>query len=243
MKILGVIPARYGSVRFPGKALAILCGKPMIQHVWENASASKKLDKLLVATDDRRILEKVESFKGEGVMTSSELVCGTDRVWEAAKKFPAEIIVNIQGDEPLVKPEMIDELAEELLRDPEAQMATPRFSVRTSDGYRRSNVVKVVTDQEGWALYFSRSPIPACKEADAVPPIWYKHLGLYAYRREILEQFVKWPASVLEMTEGLEQLRALEHGVRIKVLDSPHDTVGVDTPDDLKRVEEMLSRA
>ena len=243
MKVLGVIPARYGSVRFPGKALARLNGAPMVELVWRRAKAAKRLEKLVVATDDRRILDAVKSFGGEAVMTTPETASGTDRVWEVAKGSSAQIIVNIQGDEPLVKPEMVDQLVEALLQDPKAQMATLRFPMRTPEGYHRPNIVKVVTDMDGWALYFSRSPIPACKAADSLPSVWYKHLGLYAYRREILEQFVRWPISTLEMTEGLEQLRALEHGVQIKVVDSVGDSMGVDTPEDLEQVEKVLKES
>jgi 3-deoxy-manno-octulosonate cytidylyltransferase (CMP-KDO synthetase) len=160
--------------------------------------------------------------------------------------------VNIQGDEPLLTPGMVDRLVEELERDPKAQMATLRYPMKGVEGQEDPNVVKVVADADGWALYFSRSPIPHFRGARINPgtaaresgsAVWYKHLGLYGYRREALQQFVGWPPSALERAEGLEQLRALERGMRIKVLDSPHDTVGVDTPDDLKRVEEMLSRA
>ena len=243
MNALGVIPARYGSIRFPGKALARMNGKPMIQLVWEAARGAKLLDRLVVATDDKRILEVVQGFGGEAVMTSKDLASGTDRVWAAAKETKAPIVVNIQGDEPLLKSVMVDQLVRALVEDPEAQMATLRFSMKIAEGYTRPNVVKVVTDEKGWALYFSRSPIPACKGEHQIPPVWYKHLGLYAYRRDLLERFVGWPASFLEKTEGLEQLRALERGVRIKVLESAADTVGVDTPEDLERVERIIKEA
>lgn len=234
---LGVIPARYGSTRFPGKALARINGKPLVQLVWERAAGCRRLDRLVVATDDARIAEVVKRFGGEPVMTSAALPSGTDRVWEAAKGTPAEIILNIQGDEPLLTTRMVEELVEALEQDRTMQMATLRYPVRSPQGYSDPNVVKVVSDPAGWALYFSRSPLPHFRGKAGV---WYKHLGLYAYRRGLLEQFVKWPPSALETAEGLEQLRALEHGVRIKVLDSPTDTVGVDTLEDLKRVEEIL---
>jgi len=238
--ILGVIPARYGSTRFPGKALARIGGKPLVQRVWEQARKAKRLDRLVVATDDPRILEAVKQMGGEGIMTSSDLPSGTDRVWAAARTTAAEVILNLQGDEPLLQPEMVDRLAEVLARDPGVAMATLRFPTADPQGYADPNVVKVVADSEGWALYFSRSPIPFNRAGGAVPSPWYKHLGMYGYRRELLEQFVRWPVSALEKTEGLEQLRALEHGVRIKVVDSPWDTIGVDTPEDLKRVEAIL---
>ena len=250
--ILGVIPARYGSSRFPGKPLARVNGTPLIQLVWERAKAAKRLERLLVATDDPRIGEVVRRFGGEAVMTPKDLPSGTDRVWQAAQGTPARIVVNIQGDEPLITPGMVDRLVEGLEREPKAQMATLRYAMKGVEGQEDPNVVKVVADADRWALYFSRSPIPHFRGARINPGtatrksgsvVWYKHLGLYGYRREALQQFVGWPSSALEQAEGLEQLRALERGMRIKVLDSPHNTVGVDTPDDLKRVEEMLSRA
>jgi 3-deoxy-manno-octulosonate cytidylyltransferase (CMP-KDO synthetase) len=238
--VLGVIPARYASVRLAGKPLVQLAGKPMIQHVWEGAKRAKRLDRLVVATDDKRIQQAVEGFGGEAVMTAPELPSGTDRVWAAAKPTGAELIINIQGDEPLLEPAMVDSLVETMRSNPSAEMGTLRFPMKGSEGYAQKGVVKVVSDLNGWALYFSRSPLPACKEADGTPAVWYKHLGFYAYRRSVLEKFVGWPPSALEKTEGLEQLRALEHGVKIKVIDSPRDTVAVDTAEDAQRVEKLL---
>ena len=238
--ILGVIPARYGSTRFPGKALARLRGKTMIQRVWERAKEAKRLDRVVVATDDERICDAVKTFGGEAAMTPAGLASGTDRVWEVAKPLRAQIVVNIQGDEPLITPPMIDRLVDGLRGEPEAQMATLRYRMMGLEGYVDPNIVKVVADGNGWALYFSRSPIPAYRTGDGRRVVWYKHLGLYAYRREMLERFVSWPPSDLEKAEALEQLRALERGARIKVLDSPQNTVGVDTPEDLKRVEKMI---
>ena len=199
--VLGVIPARYGSTRFPGKALASLQGKPLVQWVWEKAKRSRSLDALVVATDDERIARVVGAFGGKAVMTSSRCASGTDRAWEAAKGTRAQIIVNIQGDEPLIQPSMIDRLVKGLLES-RAQMATLRFPMKNSAGFDDPNVVKVVTDSEGLALYFSRSPLPARKGKDTAPPVWYKHIGLYAYRRRLLEQFVRWSPSPLEGTEG-----------------------------------------
>lgn len=232
-----MIPARYGSTRFPGKALARIHGKPLVQMVWERAKGCKRLERLWVATDDERIAEAVRRFGGEVEMTPQDLPSGTDRVWEVARQTPAEIIVNVQGDEPLVTTQMLDLLIEGLKRDPATGMATLRHAMKGQSGYADPNVVKVVSASNGWALYFSRSPIPHFRAKGA---LWYKHLGLYAYRRSFLQRFVQWPPSALEGAEGLEQLRALEHGVKIKVLDSPTDTVGVDTPEDLARVEEIL---
>ncbi len=239
--VLGVIPARYGSTRFPGKALAPLRGRTLIQRVWERAKGARRLDRLVVATDDERIRDAVRAFGGETVMTGSDLRSGTDRVWQAAKGTPAEIVVNIQGDEPLLTPPMIDGLVDGLRQEAKAQMATLRFKMTGAEGYEDKNVVKVVTDENGWALYFSRSPIPAHRSKDSRSIVWYKHIGIYAYRRSLLEEFVSWPPSALESAENLEQLRALERGVRIRVLDSPQNTIGVDTPEDLKRVEAMIA--
>ena len=241
--VVGVIPARYGSTRFPGKALARVGGSPLIQRVWERSRESKRLQRLMVATDDERILEAVRKFGGEGVMTSPMLASGTDRVWEAVKKTSAQLIVNIQGDEPLMTSGLVDQLVEGLEQESTAQMTTLRYEMRSAAGYNDPNVVKVVTDEKGWALYFSRAPIPHYRQKDCSSPVWYKHLGLYAYRRAVLEQFVRWAPSALEMAEKLEQLRALERGVRIRVLDSSVNTIGVDTPEDLKQVERILGDA
>lgn len=241
--VVGVIPARYGSVRFPGKALARVNGKPLVQCVWERAREAKRLERLIVATDDERILETVRRFGGEGVLTAPELPSGTDRVWEAVRRSAARIIVNIQGDEPLVTPTMVDQLVEALEKEPAAEMATLRYAMRTPAGYSDSNIVKVVTDEKGWALYFSRAPIPHVRQKDCGSPPWYKHIGLYSYRRALLERFVQWPPSPLETVEKLEQLRALERGVKIRVLDSSVNTVGVDTLEDLRQVEKILSHA
>ena len=256
MDVLGVIPARYGSSRFPGKALAKIHGRPLVQLVWERAKEAKRLDQLLVATDDQRILGAVKGFGGQAVMTPSDLPTGTDRVWAAAKETSARIIVNIQGDEPLLSPGMVDHLIQVLEDEPKAQMATLGFPMKELKGYTDPNIVKVVTDPAGWALYFSRAPIPYRRRPETGDRrqetgdggqgtgdgagVWTKHIGLYAYRRELLEQFVQWPRSLLEKTEGLEQLRALEHGVRIRLVDSPQDTIGVDTPEDLTRVKKVL---
>lgn len=241
--VVGVIPARYASVRFPGKALARVGGKPLVQWVWERAREAKRLERLIVATDDERIFETVKKFGGEGMLTSPDLPSGTDRVWEAARRSAARIIVNIQGDEPLITPTMVDQLVEGLEKEESAGMATMRYAMRTPTGYNDPNVVKVVADERGWALYFSRAPIPHVRQKDCGSPLWYKHIGIYAYRRELLEQFVGWAPSPLETAEKLEQLRALERGVKIRVLDSSVNTVGVDTLEDLRQVEKILKDA
>jgi len=237
---VGVIPARYGSTRFPGKPLAMLKDKPLIQWVWERAGRAKRLSRLLIATDDERIASAARGFGAEAVMTPSDLPSGTDRVWAAVRGESAPLIVNIQGDEPLIDPGTIDRLVAALEQDAEAQIATVRVPMRGPGGYADPNVVKVEADDAGRALYFSRSPIPATKRAGEVPEVWYKHIGIYAYRREALERFVGWPPGSLETTEGLEQLRALERGLLIRVVDGSDAGVGVDTPEDLKKVEARI---
>jgi 3-deoxy-manno-octulosonate cytidylyltransferase (CMP-KDO synthetase) len=214
----------------------------MVERVWAQAKRSKRLTRLLVATEDRRVYEAVKAFGGEAVMTDPSCASGSDRVWQAAKDLPADVIVNIQSDEPLLAPEMVDRMVEALEANPEADLATLAFRMEDSRGYENPNVVKVVTDANGFALYFSRSPIPFYRGAQG-PKLWYKHLGLYAYRKEALRRFVELAPSVLEQAEQLEQLRALGHGLKIQVAESPVDTVAVDTPEDLRRVEEILSHA
>jgi 3-deoxy-manno-octulosonate cytidylyltransferase (CMP-KDO synthetase) len=218
--VLGVLPARWGSTRFPGKPLHLIAGKPLIQHVWERCQACSRLDEILVATDDERILRAVaENFGGRAVMTSPEHPTGTDRIAEAARAVPqATHIVNIQGDEPLIDPALIDELAETMTADPALDMATAANPLDPADPAAHDpNVVKVVTALDGRALYFSRSPLPFFRNAVPGLPV-LRHKGIYAYSRGFLERFVTWPPSPLEKAESLEQLRALENGASIKVL-------------------------
>ena len=239
MVVLGIIPARYGSTRFPGKALALLGGKPMVQHVYERARQAKRLDDVVVATDDERIVVAVSRFGGRAVMTSAEHRSGTDRIAEVTRSTDASIIVNIQGDEPLMRPEPIDQIVEFLQAHRAVPMATVMTRVANAHDAASPNVVKVVVDQDGYAMYFSRSSIPYPRQQGARVAYW-KHLGLYGYQRDFLLRFPNLPPTPCEQAESLEQLRALEHGHRIKVLETTHDSIGVDTPDDLKRVEQML---
>ncbi|MFP5211764.1 MAG: 3-deoxy-manno-octulosonate cytidylyltransferase [Acidobacteriota bacterium] len=239
MLIVGIIPARYESSRFPGKPLADIHGKPMIQHVYERARKTPRLDRLVVATDDERIFRTVEGFGGEAVMTGSHHPSGTDRLAEAAVKLglsERDIVVNIQGDEPLVAPEMIHGLIEALVGADDSPMATLAFESRNRDEYLNPNVVKVVVDRQGKALYFSRSPLPFCRDGGNEPVPFLKHLGFYAYRDGFLQEFTKLPPGALENMEKLEQLRAMEHGHTIRVALSPMETLGVDTPEDLEQV-------
>jgi 3-deoxy-manno-octulosonate cytidylyltransferase (CMP-KDO synthetase) len=247
MRALGVIPARYHSTRFPGKPLALIGGKAMVQLVYERARAARSLERLLVATDDRRIAEAVESFGGEVVLTSPDHRSGTDRLAEVARRLPADIAVNVQGDEPLLDPADIDLLVGCLDSDVTLDMATLCRPLDDPQEARDPNVVKVVCDTDGGALYFSRSLIPYLAPGEqggtssgSLPGTWLRHVGIYAYRLPFLLEFSSWPRSPLEEREGLEQLRALEAGRSIRVLPARGRYLGVDTPDDVVAVERAL---
>jgi 3-deoxy-manno-octulosonate cytidylyltransferase (CMP-KDO synthetase) len=243
MKAIGVIPARWGATRFEGKVLANLLGKPVIQHVWENAKRAKTLDDLIVACDDERILKVVQSFGGKGIYTSPDQPSGTDRIAEVVNPVDVKIAVNIQGDEPLIKAIMIDSLVIALEEEKKAQMATIIKKVDDDSELTNSNVVKVVVDKNGYALYFSRYAIPYNRTGETDPkkrPVYYKHIGLYAYTKDFLFTFRNLPPSSLENAERLEQLRVLEYGYKIKTVETKFDTVGIDRPDDLRRAEEEL---
>jgi 3-deoxy-manno-octulosonate cytidylyltransferase (CMP-KDO synthetase) len=240
LEAIGVIPSRYRSVRFPGKALADLRGKPLIQHVYERCRSARTLTRVIVATDDERILEAVKAFGGEALLTSSEHASGTDRLAEVARKLPAPIYVNIQGDEPLVDPRDIDALVASL-RAEGVEMATLRRIIADERDIGSPHVVKVVVNAAGEALYFSRAPIPysgSIREAR-----FHRHLGVYAYRRNILIEIAQTPPGDLETKENLEQLRVLEMGRAIRVLDAVGDSIGVDTPEDLERVRAILEQS
>lgn len=243
--VLAVIPARYGSTRFPGKPLVEICGKPMIQHVYENVKSASTVQKLVVATDDNRIRECAEGFGGEVIMTSASHRSGTDRVAEASGYFDHQIIVNVQGDEPLIDAQMVDEAVSSLLLDERARIATLACDILDEDEYKNPNVVKVVTNRWGSALYFSRSPIPfyvdAPKRFDHTSyQSVMKHVGLYVYRKEFLLKFATSRQGILEKYEHLEQLRALEFGHKIKVVRTKRPTVAVDAEEDLERVRVIL---
>lgn len=278
MKHLAVIPARYASTRFPGKPLAMLAGKPMIQHVYERVAQAKRIQEVIVATDDERICEAIQRFAGTAVMTSPTSRSGTERVAEVARETDASIVINVQGDEPLVHPDMIDKLVEcleEHTAVPMASLMTPLFR---EEDIANPNVVKVVVDRDNYALYFSRSPIPFVRDGargekrevgdyrgqgmrdreggkPSTPPLpasgppppyrssslrFLKHLGLYGYQRHFLLRIPHLEATPLEETEQLEQLRVLEHGYRIKLVETVYDTASVDTPEDLAKVEARL---
>ena len=241
MSVLVVIPARYGSTRLPGKPLASLGGKPMIQHVYERAAKAKGVREVVVATDDARIVEAVKGFKGVAAMTSPTARSGTERAAEVARGRRDQVIINVQGDEPLIEPDMIEQLADYLSRHGAIPMASLMKALDSDAEGNNPNVVKAVVDHDGFALYFSRAPIPFVRQAERKPlPRFYKHLGIYGYQRHFLLQFPSLEPTRLEELEQLEQLRVLEHGHRIKLLETLHDTIGVDTPEDLRKAEERL---
>jgi len=241
MRIIAVIPARYQSSRFPGKPLALILGKPMIQYVYERSCAACRVDEVWVATDDWKISEAVASFGGKVMLTSPDHESGTERVAEVARQIPADVVINVQGDEPLIRPEAIDLLAEAKAEDKNTHMATLKRKISRKQDIGNPNCVKVVTGKEGFALYFSRSPIPFDRDGRA-PLSVYQHIGIYAYRKDFLLQIPSLPPSPLEQAERLEQLRILENGYRIKVIETDYESYGVDTPEDVSRIESMLMK-
>ena len=239
MKTAVIIPARMGSMRFPGKVLADLGGKPVIQHVWENAMRSKA-DSVTVAVDDPRVEEAVKAFGGHVFMTKPSHPSGSDRVWEAAQSTDAELIVNVQGDEPFLPHEVIDDLIDAMHGPDAPAMGTVVLPCSRADIAANPNLPKVVLTTDDYALYFSRSMIPYLREGGEETEV-YRHWGIYAYRRETLAKFVSLPEGRLERCEKLEQLRALENGIRIKVIRTSFESIGIDTPDDLVRAQEFLA--
>jgi 3-deoxy-manno-octulosonate cytidylyltransferase (CMP-KDO synthetase) len=246
VKIVGIIPARYASTRFPAKAVAPIAGKPLIQHVVERCQQASTLSEVIVATDDERIANVVKPLC-RVEMTGTHHLTGSDRIAEAAQRCVCDAVVNVQGDEPLIDPKVIDAVAGAL---EQAEMSTAATPIKSLEEYDNPNVVKVVVNRAGNALYFSRRTIPYLREAAssslneqlaAFP--FLKHLGIYGYRRELLLRLVRYPASPLENAEKLEQLRALEHGIAIAVVQVAYDSVGVDVPTDVARVEQLLKAA
>lgn len=241
MDVIGVIPARFASVRFEGKLLADLMGKPIIQHVWENAEKARTLNDLIVACDDERIYKAVLGFGGRAVMTAKEHTSGTERIAEVIADLDVKVVVNIQGDEPLVHPSMIDDVAYSLLNNTEMVMATISKRIEHEEEIPDANVVKVVVDKKGYALYFSRWPIPFVRDEEPGMRIHYKHIGLYAYTKDFLFTYKNLPESKLEKFEKLEQLRVLENGYPIRVIETKYETIGVDTREDLEKVRHYLN--
>ncbi len=243
VQVVCIIPSRYESTRFPGKPLADLCGKPMIQHVYERVLKAKSVTFAAVATDDERIFRAVQAFGGRAVMTSPRHRSGTDRIAEAVEELALDddvIVVNIQGDQPLFEPSQVDEVVGPLREDPSIPMSTLIYKIVRPEEITHPNAVKVVFDSSFFALYFSRATVPFVRDRDKRAD-YYKHHGIYAYRRAFLRTFTALPEGVLERLEALEQLRALEHGHRIRVVVTPHDSVEVDTPAELERVRRLIT--
>jgi 3-deoxy-manno-octulosonate cytidylyltransferase (CMP-KDO synthetase) len=235
LSVIAVIPARYSSSRLPGKALAEIGGMPMIVRVWRQAGRARIMSRVIVATDDERIARAVRQAGGEAEMTSSAHQSGTDRIAEVASRIPADIYVNVQGDQPFIAPEDLDALAAPMRDDAAVAMATLATPIVDLEEWHNPNKVKVVCSDRGDALYFSRSPIPFLRDGAGVPPTALRHIGVYCYRRDFLLKFASLPPGALEQIEKLEQLRALERGYRIKVVASVAPSLEVDTPDDLAR--------
>ena len=242
-KVIVVIPSRYASTRLPGKPLVPLAGKPMVQHVYERAKRAQTVHRVIVATDDQRIMDAVAAFGGEARMTRSDHRTGTERIAEVAVHEPGDVFVNVQGDEPLIDPVAIDTAVGVLLEEPQAQISTVATPIRHAGDIMDPNVVKTVLDFDGNALYFSRAPIPWIRDTQQKVHVKYwKHLGLYVFQRAALLEFPTLPQGELERIEQLEQLRWLENGWKIRVAEVAHDAVSVDVPEDVARVEKLMQK-
>jgi 3-deoxy-manno-octulosonate cytidylyltransferase (CMP-KDO synthetase) len=248
---IAIIPARYHSTRLPGKALADIAGRPMIEHVYRRAAAAASVSRVIVATDDARIVDAVQRFGGEVMLTSSAHQSGTDRLAEVAASLDCDVIVNVQGDEPLLAPETIDAAVAPFAstsatatvdKSDKLEMTTLRRRIIDPAELQNPNVTKVVVDGNGFAMYFSRAAIPYTRAGQPAVTAW-AHVGLYVYRRDVLLRVAALPQTAMERAEALEQLRALEHGIRIKAIETTHETIGVDTREDLERVRTLLSQA
>ena len=238
MKVICVIPVRFGSTRFEGKPLVEICGKSMIQRVYEQVQKARSIDEIYIATDDERIRTESESFKARVIMTSENHTCGTERIAEAIQNIEGEIILNVQGDEPLIQPEALDAVIKPLIKDQDIKMATLITPIIGESESSDPNIVKVVKDKNDFALYFSRSLIPYAREKDI--SLVFKQIGVYAYKRDFLLSFAKMKPTIYEKTEKLEQLRALENGYKIKLVETNYNPVSVDVPEDLAKVEYIL---
>jgi 3-deoxy-manno-octulosonate cytidylyltransferase (CMP-KDO synthetase) len=241
LTIVAIIPARYASTRLPGKALADLDGRPMIEHVYRRVSAARGLSQVIVATDDLRIATRVHDFGGKVRLTKATHATGTDRLAEVVASMDCDVVVNVQGDEPLIDPRAIDELTAPFAGDPTVQMTTLYRRIQDPAELNNANITKVVVDRGGFALYFSRAAIPFVRDPRGGWPPLYRHIGLYAYRRSTLLVLASLDPTPLEQAESLEQLRALEHGIRIKAVETRYESFGVDTPEDLEQVRRLLT--
>ena len=238
MKFLGVIPSRYASTRLEGKPLKDICGHTMIEWVYKRTKLSN-LDEVVVATDDERIYEEVERFGGKAILTSKEHENGTSRIAEVCTTYEDyDVIVNVQGDEPLIEPEMINSIINSFKEDDTISMSTLKYKIDTMEEIENPNYVKVITDKKGYALYFSRSVIPYPRKLEIQN--YYKHVGIYGYKRDFVVEYAKMEPTPLELSESLEQLRALENGYRIKVMETPYKIIGVDTQEELEKVREYI---
>ena len=241
MDVIGIIPARYKSTRFPGKVLVDILGKPMLQRVWEQAKESLLLEDLIIACDDERVANAAREFGAKVVLTAKAHLSGTDRICEVVNPLDVKIVINIQADEPLIYPVMIDTVAQAFLDDSSLCMVTLMKKIEDPKELNNPNVVKVVVDKNNFVLYFSRVCIPYhAQNSEVKSPLYYKHIGLYGYTKDFLFIYKNLPISNLEKIECLEQLRVLEEGYRIKVIETKHETFGVDTPEDLKKVQEYI---
>ena len=247
-EVVAIIPARYASTRLPAKPLIDLCGKPMIQHVYEGAKQAALVDRVIVATDHQAIVDATRGFGGDAVMTPVSCRSGSDRIAHVAKWLgTTDIIVNVQGDEPMITPEMIDDAVRLVTEDSEVQVGTLIRKICSGEELTSFNVVKVVLDRNGFAIYFSRSPIPSLRDRVDMSTwhfehTFYKHIGLYAYRKEFLLEFASWPQSILESAEKLEQLRIIEHGYKIKTAETVHDSIPVDTAADAECIRRIMKQ-
>lgn len=242
MNIFVIIPARYHSTRFQGKALARILDKPMVQHTYERAKRAESVKDVVVATDDNRIVDAVAAFGGKALMTSDDNRSGTDRVAEASEKMglaPHDVIINVQGDQPLLDPRCLDQVTGPFRKEPDVEMSTLAYAIVRESEITNPKDIKVTFDSKGYALYFSRAPIP-CGRDPETPYDTYKHLGVYAYTRRFLEVYRKLPSGRLEEIEKLEQLRVLEHGLPIRVVVTPYDSPEVDAPEDIPRIESLM---
>lgn len=237
---VGIIPARYDATRFPGKPLFPILGKPLVQHVYERVNAAKNISATIVATDDERIFQTVQAFGGRVVMTKKDHPTGTDRLAEVARGLDCDLVVNVQGDEPLMSPELVDRSVAHFGAIPDFKMGSAMTRITVEQDISNPNVVKIVAGQNGQALYFTRFPVPYRRRNTDVP--CYQHIGFYVYKRDFLLEFAAMPPTPLEITESLEQLRALENGIRIDMIETDYQGIGVDAPEDVARIEWELKQ-